>query len=71
MNAQISPVTMTPTIHEKREWFRFAQTLPASLTRHNLYMFSGLPDGASMNLGDFDELQRAYRAWLVFGVMPS
>lgn len=75
MNTQISlitgTVTMTPTVHEKREWYRFAQSLNASVTRHDLYLFSGLPDGAQMNLRGFDRLQSAYRSWLVFGVIPS
>lgn len=62
---------MTPTIHEKREWYRFAQMLPASMTRHDLYLFSALPEGDAMDLRDFDRLQTRYRAWLVFGTVPT
>jgi hypothetical protein len=58
----------------KNEWARFAQAAYAigkNSVGHRYSAAASLPNGAEMPIQRFDELQRAYRAWLAFNQYPA
>lgn len=61
---------MTPTQHEKNEWFRLATAAFAAGRNSMGCRFSGAacgPDGTRMATATYDSLQADYRAWLIGG----
>lgn len=66
---------ITPTEHEKREWSRLAHwayTNGYNDIGHRYSMAASLGNGQpAPSLAWFDRLQSNYRAWLVFGTVPT
>jgi hypothetical protein len=61
---------MTPTEHEKAEWSRLAQSAyecGLNAIGHRYSTSASLPRGATLPIGNFDELQTGYRNWLIEG----
>lgn len=71
----MSPLTIVPTEHAKREWSRMAQAAYHSDRNdvgHRFSMASAcIPVGGRMELKRYDALMAAYRAWLVFDEWPA
>ncbi|MGY8661790.1 hypothetical protein Q3C01_05400 [Bradyrhizobium sp. UFLA05-109] len=58
----------------KNEWARFAQAAYAmgkNSVGHRYSAAASIPNGTRLPVQRFDELQRAYRAWLAFNECPA
>lgn len=58
----------------KNEWARFAQAAYAigkNSVGHRYSAVASIPNGTQLPVKRFDELQRAYRAWLAFNEYPA
>lgn len=67
-------LNMTPNQHEKDEWSRMAQAAYRAghnTAGHRFSVAASLSRDMAMPLSRFDDLQRQYRAWLVFGEYPQ
>jgi hypothetical protein len=65
---------ITPTQHEKNEWSRLARYAyehDRNDIGHRFSMAAALKAGESCTVQWFDALQVIYRAWLVFGTLPT
>jgi hypothetical protein len=63
--------TIQPTQHEKNEWSRLAQWAYARSWNdigHRYSAAASLRHADTMDVRRFDQLQKLYRYWLVFGL---
>lgn len=60
--------------HNKIEWARMAQVAyreNRNTIGHVMSAAASMRDGAVLSCRDYDRIQDAYRAWLVFGTWPE